>query len=340
MIDLQIATNEATFRPLVLDGITWETERAGAPSKLTFTVVKDEALHIVKGFSEGDTVSLKVDGQEIFLGFIFEKSRDKEHHIRVTAYDQLRYFANKKTFWYENKRADTVLTDLCKDFKITTGEIANTGFTIKARDEDNQTLFDIVLNALDLTYDANGKSFVLYDDYGKVTLKNVEDMGVDCLISAFNAENFDYTTSIDKDTFTTIKVRVDSGEKNGDKKVRNVGVVRDLTAQKKWGELIHVVDLQQGANIKAVGDALIKLKSRKTHDLKIRGIKGDVRVRAGCRVPVYLDLGDAYDKVWMQCESVSHTFNADSHTMDITMFDSSVREGEKGEHDFRWEALP
>lgn len=72
------------FQPAVENGITWSTERKGSPSILTFNVLKEAT----NDFTEGDAVRLKVDGRDVFFGFIFKKSRDKENIITVTAYDQ------------------------------------------------------------------------------------------------------------------------------------------------------------------------------------------------------------------------------------------------------------
>lgn len=93
MIELYIQNGNKLFQPLIEDGVVWETERKGSPGKLTFTVIKDNIIN----FQEGNPVMLKVDGKNIFFGFVFKKTRDKNHHIKVIAYDQLRYLKNKDT---------------------------------------------------------------------------------------------------------------------------------------------------------------------------------------------------------------------------------------------------
>ncbi len=49
-------------------------------------------------------------------------------------------------------------------------------FTIEVIDEQNQTLFDMVQNALNETLTNTKNLFVLYDDAGKMTLKNINSM--------------------------------------------------------------------------------------------------------------------------------------------------------------------
>ena len=79
--------------------IVWETTRSGAASSLTFTVVKDDTLN----FHEGNPVSFRFNGSNVFYGYVFKKSRSDNRLIKVTAYDQLRYFKNKDTISYVNR---------------------------------------------------------------------------------------------------------------------------------------------------------------------------------------------------------------------------------------------
>lgn len=297
--------------PIVIDDITWETVRKGAPSVLSFTVVKDSGL----SFSEGNKVQLKVNGEPVFMGFIFTKQRDKQHHIKCTAYDQLRYFKNKDTYVYTNKSASDLLSMMAADFGLSLGSIANTGYKIPMRDEDGQTLFDIVLNALDLTQDATGQIFVLYDDFGKITLKNINDMRLNILVDESTAENFDYESSIDKDTYNKVRIAQDNSEMGSRDMFEAQG---DVSA---WGYLQYYMKVQEGVNAESLANTILKAKNRKTRALRIKGAYGNTRVRAGCSLPVSLNLGDqVLQNEWLMAERVTHHFTADKHSMDIDFY--------------------
>ena len=62
-------TGTKAYLPAVEEGIEWLTERRGVPGKLTFKLLKDDTLD----FSEGSAVRLKVDGDNIFYGFVFRQ---------------------------------------------------------------------------------------------------------------------------------------------------------------------------------------------------------------------------------------------------------------------------
>jgi len=310
-IDLWILNESKAYQPPVVGGITWETSRKGEPGVLKFTCLQDDILDI----TEGNPVKLQKDGKNVFFGFIFGMCRSKDKKIQVTAYDQLRYFKNKDSYIYKNKRADQLIEMIAGDFGLRVGKLANTGYVIPARCEDNKTLFDISQNALDETLKNTTRLYVLYDDFGALSLEDTENMLLDLLIDEETGENFTYSSSINDQTYNQVKLIYDNEETAR----REVYISRDSSNINKWGVLqfFEKLDNPQGASAKA--DALLKLYNAKTRNLKITKAFGDVRVRAGCSVVVFLNLGDIKDENYMLVENVKHTFEKDSHFMDLTL---------------------
>lgn len=299
------------YAPIVQEGVEWQTERVGTPGKLTFKVLKDDKLDI----TEGNNVIFKDGNDNIFNGFIFTKKRDKDGIITITAYDQLRYFKNKDTYVYENKTASQVIEMIAKDFRLQTGGITDTKYKIASRVEDDQTLFDIAQNALDVTLTNTNTMYVLFDDYGKLTLKALADMNVDLIIDETSGENYDYTSTIDEQTYNQIKLYRD----NEDTGKRDVWIAKHSENINKWGVLQLSESIEAGENGKAKADALLKLYNAKTRKLSLSNIKGDNRVRAGSMVVVMLDLGDVKVQSYMLVESCKHTYKHDEHMMNLTV---------------------
>lgn len=309
--ELLIQHGSKVYQPIVTGEVQWQTERKGVQGSLTFKVVKDATLN----FTEGDAVRLKVDGQKVFYGFVFQKKRDKQGIITVTAYDQLRYLKNKDTYVYSNKTASEVVQMLAKDFNLQCGTLEDTKFKIESRVEDNQTLFDIIQNALDLTLTSKKEMYVLYDDFGKLTLKNIGNMKVGILIDEDTGENFDYTSSIDGETYNKIKL-VYENEETGK---REIYIAQDGSHINQWGVLQYFETIDEKVNGKAKADALLSLYNQKTRNLTIKGAFGDVRVRAGTLVAVSLNLGDIIANSFLLVEQAKHTFSESLHTMDLTL---------------------
>ena len=295
----------------VKEPVTIEWERKGVPGKLTFDVLNDENLN----FWEGDAVRFDVGTTKMFYGFVFSKSRTDNKIISVTAYDQLRYFKNKDTYTYTGKTAASLLKKIISDFKLNGGLIEDSKYTIPSRSEDNVDLFTIMDNAMQITTANTGKIFVLYDDYGKITFKNVTSLKTNLLIDAETAESFNYTSSIDENTYNQIKLIKEDNET----KKREVYISKDTAKQNEWGILQYTDTIQDGENGKVKADALLKLYNQKTRKLDINGIFGDIRVRGGSLVGVLLNIGDLGVANYMMVEKVKHSFYESNHKMDITV---------------------
>ena len=68
----------------------------GSPASLNFNIARDIPQGDKINFAEGNNVSLIVNGYKMFSGYVFTKNRSKDHIIKVTAYDQLKYLNNKR----------------------------------------------------------------------------------------------------------------------------------------------------------------------------------------------------------------------------------------------------
>ena len=304
------------FMPAIVEGIEWSTVRRSSPGKLTFKVLKDDMLN----FSEGSAVRMRDGNDNVFFGFVFKQRRDKEQIITVTAYDQLRYLKNKDTIVYENKTASQFVQMVASDYAMNVGTLETTNYTIESRVEENTSLFEMIENALDLTLTNTGDMYVLYDDFGKLTLKHLSSMyvgvpGAYLMIDEETGENFDYTSSIDDSTYNKIKLTYD----NEDTGFREVYIAQDGSNINRWGILQYFDTLSKGENGQAKADALLSLYNKKTRNLRITNAIGDNRVRAGSMVVVDLNLGDIQLKNWMLVEKCKHTYKQGEHWMDLTL---------------------
>lgn len=309
--ELSIQNGSDIYQPLVQDGVQWTTERKGTPGKLTFTVVKDDVIN----FQEGNVVRLIVDGAKLFYGFVFTKKRDRGQIIDVVAYDQMRYLKNKDTYVYTKKTASDVIRMIASDFQLNTGELDKTSFLIPSRVEDNTTLFDIIYNALDFELTNKKIMYVLYDDFGKLSLKSLDKFKIDLLIDEETGQNFDYTSTIDEATYNKVKLSFEN-EKTGK---RDIYIAQDGNHINQWGVLQYFDTLQEGENGEAKANALLSLYNSKTRKLKIEKAFGDTRIRAGSMPIINLNLGDIIVSNYMLVEKCVHTFNESEHWMDLTL---------------------
>lgn len=198
-IQMAIKHNGETFIPCVEDGVQIETDRHGSAGKMTFTTMA------VKSFLEGDPVAFYYDNKCIFKGYVFTKKRNKSlPKITVTAYDQLRYLKNKFSYVFVNKKASDIVKSLCEDFNLEIGTIEDSKYVVEAIAEENKAAIDIIMTATQETLANTGQMFVLYDDAGKVCYRNVLNLKVDTILDKDTAQDLDYQTSIDEETYNRV----------------------------------------------------------------------------------------------------------------------------------------
>ena len=329
---IQILSGGRVQEPAVVEGITWETTRMGEPGKLTFTCVKDRDTYGISdamnlsttttnkfvsakdgglSFGEGAQVIFRYGDKNVFSGFVFEKRRNKDHHIEVTCYDRLRYFKNKENYVFTNVRLDQIVTRIAQDMGFRTGEISNTKYVIPKFAAQDSTLFDIVDSAIAQTVMATRELYCLYDDYGKICLKHLGEMLLPIAIDQDTFEDFDYVTSIESNTYNQVVVKPSEGEPI---------VLNNARTQEQWGVLQTVVDYQ-GTNPKAHAQMILDDHNRVTRSLTVNGQFGDIRVRGGSGVYLSLHAGDTIYNQIMYVEKVTHTFDNGDHYMDLTLVD-------------------
>lgn len=267
----------------LVSAASWSTRRAGSPESLKLSVLPSPVE-----WREGSVLCLRDEEKGYFYGYLFRVGAGEKGEAELTAYTQIRYLKNKDTYVLEGLRADEILRLMAEDFKLETGELANTGYVIPALCEDNQSLLDILNKALDYTLVNTGKMFYLWDDYGKLRLSSVEESKLDLMLGDGSlATGFRYESEIDTDTGNRIKLVRD----NADTGRRDVYLFQDSANMARWGILQHfekVEEKMNAAQIAQRGDLLLELKNRPKRSLAL-GCIGDLRVRAGCALFVQLE---------------------------------------------------
>lgn len=310
-IVLLIESGNTVIQPAVKDDITWETNRKNTPGKLTFTVIQDQGIES----AEGSAVSLQVNGIPLFYGFVFSRSRDKSHQIKVTCYDQIKYLIkNNDTYQYENKQVDDVVRMIAEDYRLNVGSLESGGYSMTQYEEE-ETLYDIIQNAMDLTLMNTGTLFVLYDDFGKLTLKNIESMKTNILIDEETGENYTYTSSIDELTYNQIRLYYDNEETG----TREVYIAKDSENINRWGVLQYTEQLNDPTSGQVKADALLEYYDKVTRGLDVSGCVMKGKLQAGNSVGVILNLGEIKIQNYMVAEKVTHHITTDHWSADLRL---------------------
>ncbi|MDE5588235.1 MAG: CHAP domain-containing protein [Acetatifactor sp.] len=311
-VQIIVKNSKKRFEVPVKDGMKLVWERKGTPGKLTFEAAYDKNFRI----TEGNAVLLIVDGTKMFYGFVFSRQRSKDGFYSYTVYDQLRYLKNKDTIIFKKKRADQYIRLIADRFQLKCGKLANSGYVIPKKIEDESTLFDMIQNALDTTLMTKNKVYVLYDEVGKLRLRNISSMKVNnCLIDDETGEDYTYKSSIDSNVYNQIKLIYENSEKG----TYDLYVAKSTKSINKWGVLQYLEKISDPDVGKLKSQAYLKLYNKKARYLTISGVIGNKKVRAGSLVPVILNLDDVKVANYMMVEKVTHTFKNRQHSMDLVV---------------------
>lgn len=290
------------------------------PSKMTFKVPKDPNLN----FDEGDTVKFTLNGGAVFFGFIFEKQRDGKNTISVTCYDQLRYLKNKDCYVIGAMTATEFIKMVAEDFGLKCGYMDNTVWKTPDKPKTvfkDKSLQEMICQLLDKTviFTPNHAFYHLFDDNGELRLASFESMKTDIYIDDECMEDVQYTTSIDKDTYNYVKIirTVPNGASN---KLENTFIAKDDKNIAKWGRLQYlIIPKEKDINAVAEAKAIMAHKNKKTREIKLKNVIGDVRVRGGSLVYINRNFGDITVNNYMMVTSVTHTFKTGFHGMDLDL---------------------
>ncbi|MNP16042.1 hypothetical protein D3C76_1084210 [compost metagenome] len=223
---------------------------------------------------------------------------------------------NTDTYVFTGVTATEVLQRIAKDFNLKLGTVVNTGYKIPTMSEDGQKLLDIICKAITLTYSNTGKDYCLYDDFGSLCLRGVNDVQLD-LIVGDGSLMYDYEIkrSIDSDTYNQLKLYKDN-KKTGK---REVYMAKDSVNIKRWGVLQLYQSVDENMNAAQINELLnnlSKLKNRETKSLQVHAI-GDIRIRAGMRVRILISEYSVDQALLV--DECTHDFDGGAHTMSLNL---------------------
>ncbi|WP_330697200.1 XkdQ/YqbQ family protein, partial [Enterocloster bolteae] len=135
------------------------------------------------------------------------------------------------------------------------------------------------------------------------------------MIDDETAQDYDFTVSIDKNTYNQIKLFCE----NDDSKKRDVFMTKHTENINKWGVLQMSESLDKGVDGQKIAETYLGLYNRPSKSLSIKKAFGDIKVRAGSLIPVFLDVKDMQLRNYLLVEAVTHSIDKGVHAMDLTL---------------------
>lgn len=316
-MEVLIDNRNGTVWDMPVSSVEWKTGRIGKVGTLDAKLVIAEPLKYP--VNSGDIIRVMDGKEKVFYGYVFEFGYKKDAAFSVKAYDQLKYLMFNDTFVFSSTTATAAIMKIVKDAKLKVGVFEDTAYKVPAIVEDDKKALDVATKFLDSTLIATNRNFVLFDNFGAIDLRNINNMkiaaddfyiGEDSLLF-----DFDYKKSIDQETYNRIKL-VHDNKKTGK---REVYIAQDSVNIAKWGRLQDFQKVDENmteVQIKDLLGRLIKLRNRETKTLSVDCL-GNWKVRAGCFVMIYIEKIGI--KQYFMVDECSHKWDSGVHTMSLTL---------------------
>jgi hypothetical protein len=282
--------------------ISWTDRLNDGCSKLEISFISNP------GINNGDIIRF-VYGDIKFFGVVFKVSVNRSNEVSITAYDKLRYAKEKDAFSTTGSDTASSLTSkMCSYFKFDKGTIADTGYLLAANVYTG-TWLDTIYDAISETLQNTGKKYCLRDEYGCISLRDIEDLRLNVVLGENKyCYEFDYERSIDDGFYNIIRIQ--------DKMNSQVIEEKSIDSVNKYGPLQYFEIASEGMNASQIKEkirSLLRLFNQEKETLTLDCL-GDVRIRSGNSF--YCDISDINLKKWLIVKSVTHKF-IPTHTMSL-----------------------
>lgn len=222
--------------------ITFTTERADSAGMFSCIIHKTPPAD----FHEGNQIGFYVNGEIEFWGWIVEKNKDHLGNIQVTAYDQLWYLKANQSYVLEDVTAGDVIRRIANDLQLTVGEIDDTGYRMPYLIQENKSCFDIISYVVGEALVHTGEVFIFYDDRGELSLKHADNMLRQDVVLGDKSlvYGYDYTTSIEGDTYNKIKLV----KPNAETGTGDAYIFQDSYTINLWGTIQYYETVDENLN--------------------------------------------------------------------------------------------
>lgn len=286
------------------------------PGKLEIELKPLDSLEWV---ALGSLITVTVDGEKLFFGYVFKFDVDQNRVCKITAYDQMRYLQNKDTLVTSKATASDIFKQVCDAFGLKYKVVKKSPHILAQRINDNKTYGDMIAYALDKTLIDTNLWYFIRDNWGTLEFLDIYEERTNIAIGdASLLSSFSYTTSIDSDTYNQVKLV----KENKETKKREIYIEKDSTTINKWGTLQFYETVQESMNdaqIRTRADMLLEYYNKPKRTLKLDRCLGNFKIKAGRSFVLLIsDLKDTvpYNQ-YVICSTCTHKITNGVHLMEL-----------------------
>lgn len=302
----------------MFEEIIWSGRKGAAPRSVKITLIDDDGskhARVKVNCANGDQCVFYEKGKERFRGIIVSHQQSASKKLVITAYDNMYYLANNKdSFCYSNQTATQIFNDCMARIGMTGGTAVDTGYVIPELPKAKTTYYDVLLDALSITYKATGVRYYISSEKGKIHLRRRKENAMKWVLEAkgkkSNITDYSYTKSIDK---VRTRVRLLSKEDAVVYEQANSALEAKIGT---FMEVKSIDDTYSSAQIQELVKSVFDEKGKPSQSLKVSsiGISDAISGKA-----VYVIIPHLGIKRTFYIDEDTHRFTRESHTMTLKL---------------------
>lgn len=302
----------------ICNRIVWSGRRGSPARSVMATLIDDPSVGGRPDIKvrSGHFFVLAEDKTELFRGLIQTVQKTSQGTINVTAYDNAIFLSNNRdTFSYKKKTLSDIFTDVCKKYGIKYVKPKKIKYKIPVLAKDKTTIYDVLCEAMSLTYKAKGQRYYVSSDKGKLKLVKRSENKAKVVLSCGTDEMDGVTSYTLGADISNTKTRVKLLSKNGKTKV----TVQDKTLEKKIGQRQDIDNSDQNKSkkkLKKEAKQVLKTAKLTEESLSVTAFGESSVISGKC---VYVKLPNEKIDRAFYVESDSHTWDGEQHMMQLTL---------------------
>lgn len=298
-----------------VEKIVWSGRKGAAPRCLKATLLDDGGgghKRVSVDCANGDKCVLYEGKRELFRGIIETHSQGDSKKLSLTAYDNMYYLANNRdSFCYSNQTATQIFRDCMARAGMPCGDVAETGYVIPELPKAKTTFYDVLLDALGMTYKATKQRYYVSSEKGKAHLRRRTEQKMQWVLEVgANITGYEYTKSI---SGVKTRVRLLSKEDAVVYEEANAALEARIGT---FMDVQSVDDNYNEAQMKELVQSVFEEKGQPQRALKVSGMGITDAVSGGC---VYVAIPHIGMRRTFYIDEDTHTFSGNAHTMSLKL---------------------
>ena len=293
----------------------WQGRKGASARTLEIDFIDDDGYRHDRAWidvEQGHQCIFHWKNEELFRGMFMLQEQSNEKTMTAKAYDNGVYLANNKdTFNYTDKKASEIFADCCLRFGIPQGQVADTRYRIPELPKPKTTAWDVIADALGLTFKATGVRYYPMSKGGRLSLIERRENILQWVIeTGVNLEEYGQSKSIEK-----VKTRIRLLSKEG----RVIASASDPALEKKLGvfqDIVPVMDEMNAGQLKELVNSTLAENNKATQMLSVSA-RGASEVVTG--IGVFVAIRPLGISKTYYVEEDTHIFEGRDHSMSLKL---------------------